>query len=134
MALHIVTSKCFLTCDKILYIKLEERPDDPDAVVYKPKKKGRPSKKEKAELAKPQVTHRIMIGYYPVSASNNNYNGGPNECCLEVTVPDKQTADALYMKIVREVQEQHPNELYLDKLVHKMLASDEFKIDAPLEE
>jgi hypothetical protein len=133
MPLHIVTSKCFLACDRITFIKLDEFLDlVPTLPLSKNKKVGRPKKVVKP-LSKSKINYRITIGYYPVVTLNNNYSGRlePNECLLELDMSDKQKVHALYAEIVREVQEQHPSELYLDQLVNRMLEHDEFKLSAP---
>lgn len=137
MPLHIVTSRCFLACEKVTYIKIEELEWNAgigqlvnksmlSKAKTKTKKVGRPKKQQEVES---KVNFKIMIGYFPISPTQHTYSGDPSECCLEVYVTDKQTATALYTEIVKEIQEQHPSDLFLDKLVNKMLASDEFKIE-----
>lgn len=131
MAIHIVTSRCFLACEKVLSVKIEDYPrieDEDVASVTKPKpvkKKGKKAKKTKP--AEPLRDYRITIGYYPAAINSQaprNYDSG--EYMLELAIRDKEKAYKVYSEIVREVQEQHPTEGYLDKLVGQMLASDEF--------
>ncbi len=129
MPLHIVTSRCFLTCEKVTFIKLEEFPSVP-LIPTKPKQlKGKKKVGRPKKVAEPKIDYRITVGYYPVLPAGSFQQREPNECILELGLPDKQKIQALYAEIVREVQEQHPSELYLDKLVNKILTQDEFKIE-----
>ena len=123
MALHIVTSRCFLACEKVLSVKIEDFPD----VSVPAKKLAKAKKGPKKKAPDDNRTYRISICYYPLTVqASPNYDHG--ESLLEIELPDKQKAMALYAEIV---QEQHPNEGYLDKLVSKMLASDEFQMGEP---
>ena len=123
MAIHIVTSRCFLACDRVLSVKLEEYPiDDPDRPPpTKKPKKGRPAKKQPRTYES-----RITIVYCPMrNGANNNYD---SEYTLEIVVRERDKAVSLYGEIVKEVQEQNPNEAYLDQLVNRILVSDDFKV------
>lgn len=131
MALHIVTSRCFLACDRVTFVKLEERPSESEGLmksVEKKAKRGRPKK----EVA-PKMEYVIVIGYYPITTANYNYNNRePTEYTLEVKRLDQQTATALYKEIVKEVQEQYPNEVFLDKLVNKLLTEGLPEVEEPV--
>ncbi len=118
MAFHIVTSKCFLVCDKVTSVTLEETFGQKPKLVKK--KKGQ---KKAAKSKTPVKEYTIAITYYPVSMANSRNDG---ESTLEVRVTGKEMATKLYGEIIREVQEQHPNEAYLDKLVSKLFETDEF--------
>jgi hypothetical protein len=117
MVMHIVTERCFLACEKVTYIKLEEEPKK--ATPNCKAKRGRPRKIE------PECNYVITIGYIP--SSTVNYKRDIEEC-LVLILGSKEKAFSLYAEIVREVQEQHPNEAYLDRLVSKMLGGGEFKL------
>jgi hypothetical protein len=97
---------------------------------------SKPVRKSKSKLKKKKTNSPkrfcIAIGYYPLSstASQNGFssNSGQQENLLEIRVNNQQEAFSLYAEIIREVQEQHPNDGYLDKLVDKILAGTEFKV------
>lgn len=122
MAFHIVTDKCFLACEKVTSVTLQELA--PDKNRLKLRIRSRQSMMKKFTLT---------ITYYPIALGQNHYNGEPNEFTLNLTVYGKEAANKLYAEIVKEVQEQHPNDGYLDKLVNELLARDEFAIDEPEE-
>jgi len=119
MAFHIVTSKCFLVCEKVISIVIEELAPPGAKKMYATAKKK--SKTKKAIRAKkPELTYSIAISYYPL-ASNNHGGSIRDEHSLEVRVSNKEEAAKLYKEIIKEVQEQHPNEGYLDILVDRVL-------------
>ena len=131
MAFHIVTDRCFLACEKVISVVLEELAPE---VQKKKVRKSKSKKKVKALLQKAKVMVAqaqfcIAIGYYPLSISqqaNNSFGGGRDqENTLEIRIKDKKEAVKLYKEIIKEVQEQHPNEAYLDKLVHELLGNED---------
>lgn len=140
MAFHIVTNRCFLACEKVTSVTVEElAPDERLKVLEKaPPKKVKKGKKTKKPKKLPKPTEKqpifcISISYYPLSTNGNNYNNqrDPQENCMEVRVAGQDKAFKLYSDIIREVQEQHPNEAYLDNLIDKVLAGEDFKILEP---
>lgn len=103
MSFHIVTDRCFLTCDKVVAVVVEETFEEKKTKIKKTPKK-----------VFDYCT--ISITYVPVNI--NNYD---SQSCIELRVEEKAKALALYAEIVKQVQEQFPNEIFLDKLVSKML-------------
>jgi hypothetical protein len=127
MAFHIVTKNCFLVCEKVTSVILEEVFPD-GKPVRKTKKKPGPKKKESEE----DKQFSINIAYYPVNTSRSqsssyNSSSGAEEQSVEFRIIGRKEATALFNEIIKEVQEQHPNEAYLDKLVTKILSEDELK-------
>lgn len=113
MSFHILTEKCFLTCEKVTAIVIEEAlPEE------------RASKSKKIKKPEP-LYYTITITYIPGN-KNNNYDAGEN--CLEVRISEKKKAISVFGEIVKQVQEQFPNEVYLDKLVNSMLGSSNHEI------
>lgn len=144
MAFHIVTNRCFLACEGITSVVIEELLPE-----YPTPKKKRLNKEKKTKTAvfekeKKEVKPKesllprfcVTISYYPLSTfTGNNSNGYGNssghsgqEERLELRIFGKTEAKILYAEIIREVQEQHPNEGYLDKLVNKVLTGGDFQI------
>lgn len=138
MAFHIVTNRCFLACEKVTSVLLEElAPEIQRKTLPKKKPKNKKFKLEKAKVKEVVVTpahFAITISYYPLSTVTQGGNGfsgsgssrADQENSLEIRIATKKEAVELYKEIITEVQEQHPNEAYLDKLVHKLLGSDEY--------
>ena len=121
MAFHIVTSKCFLVCEKVISVVVEElAPDGLAKRAYTTAKKKNKKTKKTLRVKKPELTYSIAISYYPL-ASNNHGGSIRDEHSLEVRVTNKEEAAKLYKEIIKEVQEQHPNEGYLDTLVDRVL-------------
>ena len=126
MAFHVVTNRCFLACEKVTSVVIEQLVPDRPIIRKKKPVKG----KRKATAKEMPKQFNIHIAYYPLaikSTSSNSYNNSTDECTLDIRVFGKKQALMLYAEIIREVQEQHPGEGYLDKLVEKMLSTDEFK-------
>lgn len=103
MSFHIVTDRCFLTCEKVVAVVIEESFEEKKTKVKK-------------TLKKVLDYCTISITYTPSATSS--YDG---QNCLELRVTEKAKALSLYNEIVRQVQEQFPNDVFLDKLVNKML-------------
>lgn len=105
MSFHIVTDRCFLTCEKVVAVVIEEFFEEKAA-------------KSKVKRAPKKVLTCCTISITYTPASTNNYDG---QNCLELRVTEKAKAMSLYTEIVKQVQEQFPNDVFLDKLVSKML-------------
>lgn len=141
MAFHIVTNKCFLACEKVTSVVIEELiPERPIRIKHKKSKRRSLTDslmKAKKEVSKVQDVvakqFSITISYYPLANNSAaNYNGNTREeYSIEMRIIGKQEAYALYAEIIKEVQEQHPGEGYLDKLVTKMLEGVEFQLEEP---
>ena len=133
MAFHVVTKRCFLACEKVTSVIIEELiPDKPRPRPRRKKKNITPGKTVKA-LKTPPKLFSITISYYPIAnIKNSAYSSGngnsTEEYSLDLKIVGKKEAHLLYAEIIREVQEQNPGEGYLDKLVHKMLEDIDFKV------
>lgn len=133
MAFHIVTSRCFIACEKVTSVVIEE--NIPERTRVRPKKtKAKKNKLGKlaAPVAEPPKQFTITVSYYPLAKQTNNQNGygssssstGIEECSIDLRVFGKKESYDLYREIVKEVRDQHPNEGYLDELVDKLLAGE----------
>jgi hypothetical protein len=103
MSFHIVTDRCFLTCEKVVAVVIEETFEE---------------KKTKVKKTPKKVFDYCTISITYVPVTTNNYDG---QNCIELRVEEKAKAMSLYAEIVKQVQEQFPNEVFLDKLVSRML-------------
>ncbi len=108
MSFHIVTDRCFLTCEKVVAIVIEDALPEEELET---KSKSKKSKKQEP------LYSTISITYKPIN-SNSSYDG---ENLLEVRISEKAKALAIYSEIIRQVQEQYPSDVFLDKLVNNML-------------
>jgi hypothetical protein len=106
MAFHIVTSKCFIACEKVTSVIIEQ-------LKPAPKKEGNDK-------------YLIKISYLPTASSNSNYSS--SEEIVEIVTYGKEETYSLYAEIIKEIQEQFPNEAYLDLLINKILAGKDFQI------
>ena len=136
MAFHIVTNRCFLACEKVTSVVIEELMPErqaPRPRKKKPKKYSKPKPPSAKAVVKPPRQFTITISYYPIALNTQQYSnsGGREEFSLDLRVLGKDAAYGLYAEIIKEVQEQHPGEGYLDKLVSKMLEGADFKVDEP---
>ena len=130
MAFHIVTNRCFLACEKVTSVVLEqvigEKPDRLKTLFKTTKKKGKKKKVAVKKVAEPMFC--ISISYYPLALTQQQRNSGdPQENTMEVRVAGEAKANKLYQEIIREVEEQHPNEGYLNKLVDKLFGGEELE-------
>lgn len=133
MAFHIVTSRCFIACEKVTSVVIEE--NIPERTRVRPKKARKKTyAKNAAPIKEPPKQFTITVSYYPLAQQKNNQNGygngsgnGIEECSLDLRVIGKKEAYSLYAEIIKEVREQHPNEGYLDELVDRILLGSDFK-------
>ena len=116
MALVIVTKKCYISCEKINHITLQEEVEEinvrhePFAIPY----------------------WNIVIDFDPLSTPNTNLNSRREDRLVSIKVGDLETAYVLFHDIVNQIREQMPDQLFLDKMVEKFLtggALDEDTID-----
>lgn len=116
MPLVIVTKQCYLVCEKVTFITLEERMSENNA-------KSEWWVKKKKE--KPRTEWVITIDYVPEltqSQVQHARHSSSDNNAVEVRVFNREDAFHLYKEIVTEIREQCPDLLYLDKLIDKVLA------------
>lgn len=136
MAFHIVTDRCFLVCEKVTSVILEEIERERPAVKRrrKPRKAGKKLVRKTVVPAPPlPLLFNIKISYYPVcNPRNTSYssNNPLEEYELNLNIEGKEKAFKLYTRIIKEVQDQHPNETYLDKLIDEMLTGEQATLTA----
>lgn len=137
-SLVIVSSHCYLLCESIQHISMDIWSNDEYEINsdlslnrrYHPKPRKAKSKtaKEKEQLEKIEnAIYRISINFMPVGGSNNNnplskgnYNSGDGRC-VQFLVQGQKKAEGVYKEIVNQIREQIPDQVYLDKLVDKLL-------------
>jgi hypothetical protein len=119
--LIIATKRCFLTCEDIIFITVQEYLQDHE--YEEPALRVRFKQLAKRLMTPFDRRYRIHIVYVynpdPVNHPSHRQNG---ELDLDL-VGEKDTYD-FYHELVRQIREQKPDALYLDKLVEKMLNAD----------
>ena len=128
----IVTRQCYLLCEAINYIVINEVEDDePEYKIShskKAKKKIPVSMKLKTEYIKERKPYQIVIDFVPIGSPtvlNNNSlkRSSSNEDSTRVciTVQGLERAVLLFQDMVAQIREQLPDQMFLDKLVEKFL-------------
>jgi hypothetical protein len=112
----IVTDHCYLVCRAINHISVSAVPRD-SGLLFR-KKSVTKTPKGKEDL------HRISIDYEPLvpgaTTGGHGFIGSSksaDECCVVIEVYGEQHAVDLFKVMVRQIRDQTPDELYLDKLV-----------------
>ena len=98
-----------------------EAKSEPKKEAPKTEKKEEPRREEpkREEPKKEEPLYcTISITYKPDNKNSNSYDG---DNCLELRITEKAKAQSLYSEIIRQVQEQFPSDVFLDKLVNNML-------------
>lgn len=113
MSIVVVTSRCFLIAERITYITLQDR--FVDNYVVKKKLFG----KDKT-INQPVPRCHISLSYdiKPVVV-NNGYT--PEAQHIDIEFDSKTEALQVFTAMVEQIREQSPDELYLDKLMERML-------------
>ena len=118
--LVIVTKHCYLLCDSINSISIEEVNGQEEKWVPK-KKKKLAIKPIKTEAIKNTLEYEITIDFISTMAPSNGRNGGSDRT-LAIRVRGYDRALALYKDMVNQIREQMPDKLFLDKLVDKFFS------------
>lgn len=118
MSFHIVTDRCFLICEKVIAIVIEDALPEEELET---KSKAKKSKKQEPLYSTISITYKL-------TNSNSNYDG---ESLLEIRISEKAKALSIYNEIIKQVQEQFPDDIFLDKLVHNLLGDASCEIVEP---
>jgi len=128
MSVVIVTKKCYLICERVNYITIEEECLD----MNRADKFGTRSK----NISVPYWN--IHIDFEPFIPQNSNSpRSRSDESSVMVKVGDKDIAYKLFSEIVNQIREQIPDQLFLDRLAREFLtegALDESSFNGKYEE
>lgn len=130
MSLILVTQQCYLVCDKITYITLEQQHATDSDGNYLYTEAREPTFIEKLfRLKNGARRHKMVwvvtIDYTPESFQNGNSNRNSRESCtVSIDVFEKEDAVALFKEMVSQIRDQCPDQLYLDKLISNTLGGD----------
>jgi hypothetical protein len=125
--LVIVTKHCYLLCESINYISVEEAEEEKanNSLFVLPKKK-----KLKRKLTRQQQlmealetkarVYEITIDFVPVAhPASNGGSRRDDRSAVTIMVRGYTECLALFKDMVHQIREQMPDQLYLDKLVEK---------------
>lgn len=120
MATVIVSRQCYLVCEKINFITLQEadpikaKEDTPWTTSLK-----KPTRTKKTKTKKPtkdEILYQIYICFEPAGSNRGEQSS------VYLNVRGEEKCLSLFKEIVGQIREQNPDQLYLDKLVDKFLA------------
>jgi|SRR5579884_3846683 len=118
----IVTNRCYLLCEAINHISVNEMSNDCKEEEWERRRK-KPKKISKATRAKQieNAPYQIQIDFIPTSRGPNANNGRDDNACVSITVYGRSRAMALFGDMVAQIREQIPDQVFLDKLVENFL-------------
>ena len=126
MSLVIVTKHCYLLCEKVNYITIEEGRDrleeeEPSLRRLSLIDKFFPRKTEQQLSPRIEKYWSINLSYVPDNGTASNSRMQREEGNVSIRVYEKTEAFHLYKEIVSEIRDQCPDLLYLDKLIDSVL-------------
>jgi hypothetical protein len=126
----IVTKQCYLLCEAINYIvinEIDEKDDDRKLTSFmdKPKRgKKKPTKKQIEEQ------YQIVIDFIPVNGANLaglSKHPSNNTACVAIKVSGRERCLSLFSHMVEQIREQIPDNKFLDEIVSKFLQEGDTK-------
>lgn len=120
--LVIVTSRCYLICNAINYIAVNECSDDDESfekLSARVKNKKKPSKTAIDEIR----LYKVQIHFELANSGQNTNNSRHSDStgAVEIQVRGKRLVEELFGSIVQQIREQLPDQKFLDQLVEKFL-------------
>lgn len=126
----IVTRQCYLLCDSINYIAVNEVQDDEDrdiSIFDKPRrgrKRKKPTKKQIEAWKKQQ--YQIIIDFIPVNGNNSSSNSnklrsGGEAATVAIKVTGRDRCLDLFAHMVEQIREQIPDHKFLDDIVNRFI-------------
>ena len=133
----IVTRACYLLCESINHISVNEASEEckkeDDWSNSRRRKKKKP-KLTKAEIAKniQNAPYRIVIDFVPVAKNHpnmlsSNKHSSDDNTSVSITVHGRDRCLELFTEMVEQIREQLPDQIFLDKIVEKLLLEDNEK-------
>lgn len=112
MSLVIVTDKCYLICESVNFINLQE---SPASTSYSYSRKTKKNTKTSSNL------YEITIDFTPKPTTSRP--GGPDVSTdvLKFKVRGKKEAENAFKLIVNQIREQIPDKFYINKLMEDFL-------------
>lgn len=125
----IVTSQCYLLAESINYIVINEV-DDSDDKEWRPtsakNRKIRKTNKVVRDYILERKPFNIVIDFVPKGQPQNQNKGSSDESSvITITVHGLKRCVLMFHDIVEQLREQIPDQMFLDKLVEKLLTETE---------
>ena len=121
----IVTKHCYLLCETINYIAINEVEEhDLDLRFFEKRKRGKkPTKKQVDAWKKEQF--QIIIDFVPANGVNpqntTHHNGNGNTTAVVIRISGREKCLSLFSHMVEQIREQIPDNKFLDDIVEKFL-------------
>ena len=117
----IVTKQCYLICEGINFISVDEVKQDDYKASYGSRPK---TKKKKSE---DDVMYEITIDFIPAANNSaaNNSNRNRDLGSVTINVLGRTRCLALFEDMVKQIRDQMPDVLWLNKLVENFLIDEE---------
>jgi hypothetical protein len=119
----IVTKQCYLLCDTINYIAINEvKEEDYKAGLFDP-----PRRKTKKKLTRKQIEamelekFQIVIDFVPAGGPNPNSRNSNGGQTVGINVTGRQRCLELFSHMVKQIREQIPDHRFLDSIVESFL-------------
>jgi hypothetical protein len=128
----IVTEQCYLLCEAINFIVINEVSDDEDDSLFETKRSKARNKKVKKPV-KPQVDNRrfnIIIDFIPTggaipSQQLKKSGSTPGSAHVSIAIVGKDYCIKLFSHMVKQIREQIPDNRFLDSIVEEFLQGDQ---------
>ena len=129
----IVTQQCYLLCEAINYIAINEIDGDNESRLTsffkeepkKGKKAKKPTKKQIEEWKRQQF--QIIIDFVPangITVGSSSHKSGGNTATVAIKVSGRDKCLGLFSHMVEQIREQIPDNKFLDDIVNKFLQED----------
>lgn len=120
----IVTKQCYLVCEGINHISINE--DSQDCAKEAPPRKKKSKKLTRAQTAKKLevAPYRIIIDFIPTQGSNpvqSSHRNSSESSSVQLTVHGRTRTLELFNDMVEQIREQLPDHVWLDKLVERLI-------------
>lgn len=130
----IVTKQCYLLCEAINYIAINEvDPHDDDgklAIFDKPRRGKKAKKPTKRQIeAWERQQFQIVIDFIPSNGTNptqglSKHGSNGNTTTVAIRVSGRDRCLALFSHMVEQIREQIPDNKFLDDIVSRFLQED----------
>lgn len=125
----IVTNRCYLVCEKVTSITVQEY--ESESTKKRPRLKAKGKVKKAVVPLVDKTSFKLEINYIPASANvaqkSSSYHatsGNTTEHTIELDVFTKVATFALYHELVKQIRDQTQDQIYLDKMVDELLGKE----------
>ena len=125
----IVTKQCYLLCESINYIAVNEVQDDEDrdlSIFDRNKRKRKKPTKKQIEAWK-KMQYQIIIDFIPSGGVNPGGSGSSRKlgngetATVAIKVTGRDRCLELFAHMVEQIREQIPDNKFLDEIVEKFI-------------